>query len=422
MMSHSHHKAGIGIFLGLALVAAASILAVRHWVPNGTFGLLFLSGIIIYLWGCAALARAKGYTAGQGIFLGIACPPALLLFIFVDRTRMSREEREKEDRDDAVEETARRSARRRPLRGPKKAVAWLLGLFLLTLGAAIIFGYEIYWERVVVPERNRLATAISINSEKLDPQNDGKLVHVTGLLAGAETLADPDFGVTVDALRLRRRVWMYQWQQGGVQSQSSFGTEDSRGNSTTLLKTKTYHYSQGWYEAVINSSGFYNAGHDNPTAKRIPDRAVAAAHITLGPFSVAPELVEQIDNFQPVPVSGKNLSAIAEALRAQAKLMDDGIYFGANADQPAIGDLKVKFESAPPATASIIARQSEQSLSPCPVAGAGSVSLLRMGTYSVPEMTAQFAKTNSQQRMIAWVAGGIIILFGGLLIKIAAKR
>jgi hypothetical protein len=164
------------------------------------------------------------------------------------------------------------------------------------------------------------------------------------------------------------------------------------------------------------------SGHDNPATKAIPDRAVAAAKITLGVFAVAPELVEQMDNFQTVPVNDKDLSAIAKPLRTKAILSGDAIYFGSNADQPAIGDLKVKFESAPLATASIIARQNGNNLSPYPITNAGSVALLRVGTFSAPEMVAQFAKTNSQQRIIIWVAGCVLILFGSLLIKQARRR
>jgi uncharacterized membrane protein (DUF485 family) len=421
MKSHSKRKAAIGIPLGVALIVTAAALTNWHLIPNRWGLISVLVGLVIYLWGCAALAKAKGYTAAQGVFIGLTLT-VLLLLVLPDRTKMSKAQRDEEDREDAKEEKARQAAMRRPLKGAKKAFAWLLGLFFFTLGVAIVVGYEIYWARVVVPERKSLATAISVSSDKLDPQNDGKLIYVVGKLAGAEKLTDSEFGVAVDALRLRRRVWMYQWEQGGVRSKSSYGVEDSHGNTTTLLKTRTYNYSKNWSEKVIDSRSFYDAGHDNPATKEIPDRTVAAAKITLGVFTVAPELVEQIDSFQAMPVNDKNLSAIAEPLRTKAKLAGDEIYFGTNADQPAIGDLKVKFESAPPATASVIARQNGNNLSPYQVANAGSVALLRVGTYSVPEIVAQFAKTNSQGRVLVWVAGCVLILFGGLLIKIARRR
>jgi hypothetical protein len=421
MKTHNKQTPTIGIFLGLALVGIAAFCASRHLIPGTGVLILILSGFVIYLAGCAGLGKAKGYTGVQGILVGMIFPPFLVL-LMPDRTKMSKAERDQAEREEAEEAKADRAAKRRPLKGAKKGVAWLFGLFFLTLGTAIVVGYEIYWARVIVPEREGMATAISVNTDKLDPQNDGKLIHVTGELTGVENLTDPEFGVAVDALRLRRRVWMYQWEQGSLQSQSSYGTEDSKGNSTTYLKTKTYNYSKDWSEKIISSGSFYNAGHDNPATKAIPDRAVDATKITLGVFTVTSELVGQIDNFQAVPLSDTNLSTLSEPIHGRAKLFDGGIYVGTNVDQPAIGDLKVKFESAPAATVSVIAKQNGTNLSPYAVAKSGSIAQLRVGTFSVQEMTSQFAKDEFQSRMLVWVAGGVLILFGSLIIAIARRR
>lgn len=420
MKSHNKQTPTIGIFLGLALIGIAAVCGVRHLMPGIGILILILCGYVIYLMGCAGLGKAKGYTAGQGILVGMIFP--LLVLIMPDRTKMSKAERDQAEREEAEEPIASRAVKRRPLKGSKKVFAWLFGLFFLAVGLAIIVGYEIYWARVVMPERNGMAAASSVNTDKLDPQNDGKLIHVTGELAGVENLTDPEFGVAVDALRLRRRVWMYQWEQGSLQSQSSYGTEDSKGNTTTLLKTRTYNYSREWLEKLIDSHSFYNAGHDNPAIKEIPDRAVDATKITLGVFTVTPELVKQIDNFQAVPVNDKNLSALAEPIRTRAKLLDNGIYLGTNTDQPAIGDLKIKFESAPAATVSVIAQQNGNNLSPYAIGKSGSIAQLRVGTFSIQEMTSQFAKDEFQSRVLVWIFGGFIILFGSIVIAVARRR
>jgi Ca2+/Na+ antiporter len=421
MKSHGKRIPAIGILLGLALFVTALVLAAQHLIPIKAFGILFLSGYVIYLCGCAALAKAKGHAAAQGILLGVIFP-AVLVFLMPDRTQLSKAQRTKEDREDAEEQKAQMAARRRPLKGGQKALAWLVGGFFVTVGLAMIVGYEIYWARVVVPERNGMANAISISADKLDPQNDGKLVHVTGTLNGCQPLSDPELGVTVNALKLRRRVWMYQWQQGGLQSKSSYGVEDSHGNTTTLLKTRTYNYTREWSEKVISSRSFYNAGHDNPDQKGIPDFAVAAAPISLGGFHVTPELVEQLENFQTAPVNTTNLATVAEPLKARAKLADGEIFFGADPANPAIGDLKVKMEFAPATNVSVIAKQNGNDLSPYAIGKSGSIAQLRAGTFSVPEMTGQFAKTEFQSRALVWVFGGFAILMGTIFIQTARRR
>jgi hypothetical protein len=421
MKSSRPHKGLFRILFGFTLLIVAAVLAVKHLLPGLQIIYTFLGGYFIYLWGCAAMAKSKGYTGSQGILTGMIFP-IILVLIMPDRNAMSKAQRDADDREDAQGQAVLRAARRRPLTGPKKVLAGLFALFFFLLGAAIVTGYEVYNAKVLMPELNRLATAVSISADKLDPQNDGKLVHVTGALAGAEKLSDPEFGVAVDALKLRRRVWMYQWEQGSRESKSSYGTEDGKGNTTTWLKTETYTYTENWFENVISSQSFYNSGHDNPTAMKIPVRAATATNITVGAFTVAPELSAQLDNFTTVPLNLTNLAALDVPLRTSAKQSGAELFFGANHDQPAIGDLKVRVEVALPADASIIARQKGNVLCPYEMGGAASVALLRVGNYSVPEMAAQFAKTNFQQRMIVWVAGGILMLCGLGLMALARRR
>src|SRR5450631_4296928 len=159
MKSHNKQTPTIGIFLGLTLIGVAVLCAFRHLMPGIGILILILCGYFIYLAGCAGLGKAKGYTAGQGMLVGMIFP-ALLVLIMPDRTKMSKVERAEAEREEADEYHAGRAAKRRPLKGSKKAFAWLFGLFFLAVGLAVIVGYEIYWARVVVPERAGLAAAI----------------------------------------------------------------------------------------------------------------------------------------------------------------------------------------------------------------------------------------------------------------------
>src|SRR5258708_6768970 len=54
---------------------------------------------------------------------------------------------------------------------------------------------------------------ISVDAGKVDPANEGKLVHISGEATTAQTLADAQFGVSAAALKLRRQAQMYQWKE-----------------------------------------------------------------------------------------------------------------------------------------------------------------------------------------------------------------
>ena len=56
---------------------------------------------------------------------------------------------------------------------------------------------------------------VTVSADKVDPANEGKLVHLTGAATTTETLADAEFGITTNALKLRRVAEMYQWGTSG---------------------------------------------------------------------------------------------------------------------------------------------------------------------------------------------------------------
>lgn len=48
-------------------------------------------------------------------------------------------------------------------------------------------------------------------SEPPNPDNDRKLVHISGYLSIPKALEDSPYGVSIYAVKLKRRVQMYQW-------------------------------------------------------------------------------------------------------------------------------------------------------------------------------------------------------------------
>ena len=135
---------------------------------------------------------------------------------------------------------------------------------------------------------------ISISADTVDPANQGKLIHVSGTATTVETLTDPVFGVSSQAIKLQRTVEMYQWQQ---ESQSKEKKKLGGGIETVT----TYTYSKTWLENTINSGNFKQPqGHENPGQMPYHSDELLAETVTMDAFTLPPTLVRKISGYSQV--------------------------------------------------------------------------------------------------------------------------
>jgi hypothetical protein len=106
-----------------------------------------------------------------------------------------------------------------------QSIAGVLFGIVLILGSGVLM----FWnEGRAVQTARSLAegqgVVVDVDAARVDPGNDGKLVHVTGDLKTTAPLNDPEFGVSVPAARLVRTVEMYQWKEDShTEKSKNFG-------------------------------------------------------------------------------------------------------------------------------------------------------------------------------------------------------
>ncbi len=245
---------------------------------------------------------------------------------------------------------------------------------------------------------------VSVSADSVDSDNEGKLIHVTGKADTDETLADPDFGISANALKLRREVEMYQWKE----TTKSTKKKKLGGGTETV---KTYSYSMVWAAEPINSGGFKKpTGHENPGAMPYESTRWVAEDVSLEAFQLSPSLVGMIGKSTPLPVTAE--TEIPEAIRETVKLHNKGFYLGADPASPAVGDTHVSFEVVEPTIVSVVASQIDDTFEPYSAEAGGTIELLQVGKHSAKAMIQKAQESNTMMTWILRLVGFIVMVIG----------
>jgi hypothetical protein len=250
-------------------------------------------------------------------------------------------------------------------------------------------------------------SVISMSSDRVDPANAGKLVHMTGKAVTTATLSDPDFGVSVQALKLGRVAEMYQWEE----KKESETQKKVGGGSETITK---YTYNKTWSASPISSAGFKKPeGHQNPNSMRYSSVEYVAEPITVGAFKLSPSLAGQLRPFTPLAIKADQPLPAG----VKGKLENNGIYIGKNSASPEIGDLRVSFRVVNPGDVSIVAQQVGDTFEPFVAKAGGTIELLQPGVFSAASMIKTAEKSNA---MLTWILRGVgfLLMFMGLALML----
>ncbi len=292
----------------------------------------------------------------------------------------------------------------------KNALGGMIFGVILTAGAVI----ALFWNEGRAVKRYKAlkegeGAVISVMADAVDPANEGALVHLTGTSAvDGGPLNDPAFGISEDAVKLKRNASIYQW----VENKSTRTVKTTGGGSR---KETTYSYNKKWVGNPVNSSNFKESGHDNRGSLPFNSETTTAKVVNLGAFRMAPFLVSKLNKYEDVAVD--SLDGASEKVKATGKVANGMVYFGGSPDSPEIGDAKVEFAAVRTGPVSVVAQQTGDSFS-IYKNEFGSIELLAEATKTSDEM---FADAHTSNKIMTWairVGGFIFMGIGiGLLFK-----
>ncbi|PKQ60236.1 hypothetical protein BZG02_20235 [Labilibaculum filiforme] len=258
---------------------------------------------------------------------------------------------------------------------------------------------------------------ISINSQEFRNENSGKLVHITGNILSKETLKDEEFNVNVNALKLQRKVEMYQW----IEKKDQEKEKELGGSEKT---TTVYNYVKEWEESIIKSNDFkHTEGHSNPTSFPYSEYTQTVSKASMGEFNISSYLLASMNSYVPF-----SINSVDSIKYPNARITNEGnanigtntnlikkIFIGkGSSSSPQVGDVKVWFEIVKSGDEySIISQQIGNTFEPYSTSTGTSIQIISKGIQSAESMFNAAQKSNT---IVTWLLKllGFLLLFAGL--------
>ena len=289
----------------------------------------------------------------------------------------------------------------------------LVGLALFVAGFPVLFWNEGRSVKTAKAIDEGEGACVSVESNAaVDPEMNGRLVHMTGRADTKDVLSDDVFGVSATAIRLERQVEMYQWEEDSK-------TTEKKNLGGSVTKTTTYTYKQVWSDRAIDSGDFHEAGHDNPGSIEFPSEETYASDVSFGAFRLNPRQVQSIRGSQAyqfpagftcrvdrVQMQGNTI------LVPNAETRQNALNRRSVATQPRIGDMRVVFRVVYPHDISLIAKQHGDTFVEYTAKNGRKLSYLRDGIADAAEMFETARSGNAFMTWLLRLAGFLMMFFG----------
>ncbi|MGN0846968.1 MAG: TMEM43 family protein [Kiritimatiellia bacterium] len=310
------------------------------------------------------------------------------------------------------------------------------GFVMIAAGVGLLFWNEGRAVKTAKALDEGSGAVVSVAADKVDPANEGKLVHVSGKADTQEMLEDAELGIKMRALRLSRTVEIFQWVEHSE-------TETVKKGDKEYEKT-TYTYRQEWCEKPVDSSSFKEAGHGNPPVE-MPYVSMerAAKDVRLGAFRLSSANIRRVGGWAAytfpegykIPETVKNgqlalardaVYVPAQKVAAPATTVGSPLLAAAQnavsnavdaatrtvASNPQVGDLRIRVRVIEPHDVSICQKQVGESFAGWKSSNGQIIDLQKDGVATAEEMFESAKSSNSIMTWVLRVVGFILLLSG----------
>lgn len=245
---------------------------------------------------------------------------------------------------------------------------------------------------------------------RIDPTNEGRLIHVSGPLRVEGRRTDQISGVSADGVSLQRAVEFYQWSE----TRSSETRTRLGGGEETVT---TYNYARSWSPTPEDSTRFQiPQGHEN-LAPPLDDARISAEEGRIGAYRADRRLLDTFSPSIPVAVTAADAQRLSTALSRPVRVEVDALYVGADPARPAVGDMRIRYTVAPVGPVSVVAAQRAGALAPFTTRNGSEIYLATPGTVTAE---ALFQQARDGNQLLSWglrIGGvvGLMIGFGLIL-------
>ena len=283
-----------------------------------------------------------------------------------------------------------------------------LGSIVFRLGAGALFilgALILLWINEGRVDFGRIASdAVSVQLEQIDPDAEGELISVQGILEAETSLGDEPFLRPGPFIQIERHVESFVWHE-----KKRDGASSSSNANSGEKDPRDYDYILEWTDEPEDSSDFADpVGHENPPLT-VSAETMQVAQASIGAYAVDPRSLQ-------LPPGNELLLDNEKIIVGPNRAVDGKYLFEGQGtlSQPEVGDLRIWYEIVPDAIdVTIFGQQAGERI--VPYLHSGENQLYRALALS-PEAAVQ--KMSAEYRNLLWGLRfmGTFLMWGGLLL------